>query len=264
MGLFHISLENAVRKEYTLREVLRKPLHDTWRHAFAEIFSDLNFTEALPGRKRSKGLLNDIGALVSFGFTSGPHELIHAKINEVMGGTNAHVVVNKLYCGDIYAALIPGVEADWLLPIIGGYVEPEHMTTPGRFVMAIAPYILTPVGIYLLQKAREKKVATLGLLGAGALLAHAGGIIGDWWKLGRDVVYETANSIGNMIGYEALDDNPAVMIGGAALGVYLGSKAMSFTYRLSKGLVGSLRVAAGHRILMPPTDSIEKKMEKEE
>ncbi len=124
--------------------------------------------------------------------------------------------------------------------------------------MAIAPYVLTPVGIYLVQKAREKKMATLGFLGAGALLGHAGGIIGDWWKIGRDVVYETAHHIGNVLGYESVEDNPFIFIGGGVLGMYLGSKAMSFTYRFSKGLVGSFRSLSGHKIPALPqqTDSV--------
>lgn len=265
MGWFHSPLEDTVQEEYTLREVLKKPLHDNWRAAFREIFTDLNFTKALPGSEKTKSRLNDIGVLVSFGFTSVPHELMHAKVNEAMGGTNAHVVLNKLYGGDLFAAILPGVEADWLLPIIGGYVEPDYMTTPGKFLMGIAPYILTPIGIYLLQKSREKKKATLGFLGAGALVAHAGGIIGDWWSLGRSVVYDTANYIGNMFGYEAVDDNPFILLGGAAIGLYLGSKAMSLSYRFSKGLVGSLRVAAGHTIPALPEkmDSIDEKTEEE-
>lgn len=232
MGILHANLEEKVQEEYGFKDVIRKPL----KSAFGEIFQDLNYEELFSGSKKRKSILNDLVVLGSFGITSIPHELIHAGTNLLTGGTNEKIVINSFYGGDLIHKLFPGIDAEFLLPIIGGYVKvAEYGSTLGQLATQIAPYALTPLGIYMIAEGKKRKSLPLAIIGSGAIIAHAGGIIGDFFNIGRIVMYETADFVAKTVGYQNFDaDDSWMALPLFVGGFYLGSKALSFSYRSFK------------------------------
>jgi len=162
---------------------------------------------------------------------------MHAGMNTLTGGTNKEIVINRLYGGDLAAKLIPGVKSDWLFPLLGGYVKPEHVSELGKIATLATPYLLTPLGFYCIMKGAEKKSLPLTFLGTGALAGHLGGTVGDFFTLGRALVIDGINYISPESTYE---NSPWLYAPVIAGGFYIGLKAMCFTYRLSKGLINSV------------------------
>lgn len=245
MGIFHGSLDDKVEDNYTFKDVIKSPRKSAWD----EIFRDLNYEELFEGSKKRKSRLNDLVVLASFGLTSIPHELIHAGTNLLTGGTNEKIVINSFYGGDLVHKLYSGIDAEFLLPIIGGYVKiAEYGSTLGQFATGIAPYVLTPLGIYMVAKGKEKKSLPLAIAGSGALIAHAGGIIGDFFNFGRTAMYQTADFMANTVGYDNFDASDSWMSFPLAMGgFYVGSKALSFTYRSFKAGVNAIRNRFGNK-----------------
>lgn len=233
------SLETAVDEEYTVRDVLRHPLTPAWK----EIMKDLDFTSLFSGGKLKKALKNDLSTLLAFGAIVGPHELIHAGVNSATGGVNKEIVINKLFGGDLYHLINSRIDADWLIPLFGGYVKiGEYSSKLAEAGVSLAPYALTPIGIYLMSKGKEKKSLPYAISGAGLIAVHAGGVIGDFFHLGRLMMYETADFIAHTVGYQSFDaDDSWATIPLAAGGFYAGYKALSFTYRLCKAGVNYCR-----------------------
>ena len=244
MGIFHESLDDKVDDSYTFRDVVRHPRKSAW----TEIFQDLNYEELFDGSKKRKNRLNDLVVLASFGLTSIPHELIHAGTNLLTGGTNEKIVINSFYGGDLVHALYSGIDAKFLLPIIGGYVKvTEYGSTLGQFATGIAPYALTPLGIYMVAKGKEKRSLPLAIAGSGAVIAHAGGIIGDFFDLGKTAMYQTADFMANTVGLQNFDyDDSWLKYPLAIGGFYVGSKVLSFTYRSFKSGVKAIRNRFGN------------------
>jgi hypothetical protein len=245
LGLgFHASLEEVVkhkeRDDYTLKDILFDPLTYS-KSAFGEVFRDLNFEKNFKGNGERKRNLNDVAVLTSFGVSSVPHELIHAGINKLTGGVNTEVMLNDFYGGFILKQFLPGVESKLMFPLIGGYVNPEsYGSFAGQLSMALAPYAMTPLGIYLIMKGQEKQSLPLSVLGAGLTIGHVGGILGDFWKIGRDLIYETAELMQITPGGPE-NENTWFYAGVAVGGFYLGSKIMSLSYRSMKASVKAVR-----------------------
>ncbi|PIN81699.1 hypothetical protein COV11_01355 [Candidatus Woesearchaeota archaeon CG10_big_fil_rev_8_21_14_0_10_30_7] len=232
--------EQIFVKDESIGEVLNNPLMTCYR----QIFADMNFEELIKGSDKKKHHLNNLLILLGFGYSSIPHELIHAGTNKLLGGQNLEVVINKFYDLGLSNYLIPGVESKFLFPIIGGYVRPDpaQLSDASFMIMGAAPYILTPLGIYLLQKGKENKSLPLAIFGSGLILGHAGGMIGDFWNMGKIAFYNASELIHNFVGAQNFEEsyNNLGFLGRSA-GFYLGWKAMNFTYRLSKSVVNTLR-----------------------
>ncbi len=242
MDIFHA--EKPFRgKQYTLVDVLKDPL----KPAFREIFQDLNYESLFKGGKKRKSNLNDIVVLASFGISSVPHELMHAGVNLLTGGQNEEIVINRFYGGDLVHQIYSGIDAQFLLPIIGGYVKvKEYGSKLGELAMTVAPYALTPLGIYMVAEGKKRKSLALAAAGSGMLLAHAGGMIGDFFTFGQTVLYDAANLVANTLGYEKINSrNFLVSLPFIIGGFYIGSKTTSFTYRAFKGGINSLRNRLG-------------------
>ena len=82
------------------------------------------------------------------------------------------------------------------------------------------------------SKGKEKKSWPLAMAGAGAVLAHAGGIIGDFFSLGKLAVYLPTEIVAEVAGFDSPYDSwlyYPMTVGG----FYVGAKLMSFTYRFS-------------------------------
>ena len=238
MGLFHINLEGRVQK-YRFKDVIKSPLKSAWD----EILKDLNYEELFSGSKKRKSRLNDLAILLSFGINSIPHELIHAGTNILAGGTNEQIVINKLYGGDIAHLVYSRIDAKLFLPITGGYVKiAECGSLLGKLAVSIAPYAMTPLGIYMVSEGKKRKSLPLAVAGSGMIAAQAGGVIFDFFYFGRTIMYEIADFIANTAGYKNFDSNHSWMAFPLAIGgFYLGSKVLSFSYRLFKSGVNYCR-----------------------
>ena len=239
MRIFHSDLEGKVQEEYGFKDVVKKPLKSAWD----EIFQDLNYEELFSGSKKRKSRLNDLAILASFGITSIPHELIHAGTNILTGGTNEQIVINRLYGGDLAHLVHSGIDAKLLLPIIGGYVKiQEYGSMLGELATSVAPYAMTPLAIYMVSEGKKRKSLPLAIAGSGMIISQAGGIIGDFFHFGRTIMYETADFVANTVGYQHFDADDSWMAFPLAVGgFYLGSKSLSFSYRLFKSGVNYCR-----------------------
>ncbi|MDP3698249.1 MAG: hypothetical protein Q8R47_01545 [Nanoarchaeota archaeon] len=108
--------------------------------------------------------------------------------------------------------------------------------------MAVAPYVLTPLGIYLLKKGKEKESILLCAGGAGLGLAHLGGIIGDWRLAGQKMLTESVEVVQDAVGEKMPPQYEIPVLLGTVLGgVYIGSKLLAVSYRASKATVNSVR-----------------------
>ena len=241
MGIIqlHASLDDKVNDNYTFKDVLRNPGKLVWE----EIFQDLNYEELFKGSPKRKSRLNDLAILVSFGLTSIPHELIHAGANLLTGGTNEKIVINRFYGGDLVHTLYSGIQAEFLLPILGGYVKiAESGSILGELATDIAPYALTPLGIYLVAEGKKRKSLSLAFLGSGAIIGHTGGIIGDFYSFGKTIAYETADFVAQLFGASNFEPDNSWLALPLTIGeLYLGFKTLSFTYRSSKAGVNAIR-----------------------
>lgn len=170
--------------------------------------------------------------LAAFGATSVPHELIHAGVNKLTGGVNHEIAINKFFGGDIVHYFIPEVQAKWMIPMMGGYVKFDNPSYLGKTATVIAPYIMTPLGIYLLNKSKEKKNLVMAYLGGGLVAGHAGGIIGDFFGMGNMTIDKLFSSINPQYSPDLITN---------IAGFCLGTVILSYTYRLSKGTVNSLQ-----------------------
>ena len=221
-------LECRVRS--TFKEAAKNPFL-----GFREILQDLNYSNLFKGSKLRKAGLTDLTILGSFGISSMPHELIHAGSNLLLGGTNKHIVMNKFYGGDLINYFYSGIESEWMFPLIGGYVEVDNSSALYNLGIMMAPYAMTPLGIYLLSKGKKKKSLALAIAGAGTVASHAGGIIGDFFSFGKRIVYETANTISNTISNNNIEpENLLVGVPMVVGGFYIGAVTMSFTYKMFK------------------------------
>ncbi len=254
--LTRLELDHLVRKqkcieeliaEYkpcTIPDVLKNPLVP-FRTSAREIFNDMFYGKLLPGKTPlRKALLADLGTIVSFGFFTVPHELMHAGMNIVTGRGNKEIVINKLFGGDLYHWLIPSIESKLLLPFIGGYVQPESQEIHlANIAVSLAPYVLTPVGIYLVQEGKKKKSIPCAIAGSGLVAGHIGGVIGDFFNAGYTLVHETTLFTAQAMGYtaEQCQNNDLLKFGIVVGGLYVGSRIMSFTYRLAKAGVNHIR-----------------------
>ncbi|MDP3639835.1 MAG: hypothetical protein Q8R53_01375 [Nanoarchaeota archaeon] len=232
------ALEKKARHNYTFTEVLKTP----FASVVSEFRDDYNPPTPFSGgkwRRRCKHIGTILG---SFGITAVPHELIHAGVNSATGGVNKEIVINTLYGGPLWEQLIPGIESKVLVPFIGGYVDPEPASRLAEFAMTVAPYSLTPLGLYLVMKSKEKKSFPLWACGIGALTAHEGGIIGDWFHAGRMVATEATELVYHTMGIEKnIDDSSFESFLVSIAGFYIGAKMLSFTYRAMKGAINSIR-----------------------
>ncbi len=234
-------------QKYTLKEIIGQL---TRKGMYREFQNDIALSPLLKGR--AKITKNNLLLFASFGAVwSTPHELIHAGVNSLTGGVNKEIVLNRLYGGDLWAQIIPGVEAKVMVPFIGGYVVPEYNNTWGAIATNVAPYALTSLGIYLVQKGRENKSLTVSTLGVGLVAAHVGGIVGDWMNQGRLIVGNTIEGVCHAFGTEPPQDNQALNLAATVGSFYLGAKLMTAAYRISKGSVTSLRQWYAERTSFP-------------
>ncbi len=227
------------RQNYTLPEIIGSL---TRKGLFRESSNDCSFTDLFKGSNRLKVTKEMAAAYAAFGVIVLPHELIHAGVNSLTGGVNKEIVLNRLYGGDLWAQLFPGIEVKVLNPFFGGYVAVENSSALGNIVTTIAPYPMTALGFYALQKGKEKKNIPLCAAGAALVYTHLGGVIGDWWRTGQIICRETMESVCDLLGTQPPNKSSLlgnfIVVGG---GMVLGMKMLTASYRLMKGTVNSLR-----------------------
>lgn len=236
---YDAQIEEEKRSKYTLSEIIGQL---TRRGIYREWVSDCSFFKLFEGKKISRVTKEMATTYAAFGAIVVPHELIHAGVNSATGGINHEIVLNRLFGGDIFASIIPGIEVKVLNPLLGGYVYAENHSALAELATSVAPYSLTILGFYALQKGKEKKNIPLCALGSAAVCVHVGGIIGDWFNAGQNVCYEAMEGIYNFIGAEPSNENSVldhIIIGSS--GMLLGLQMLKASYRLMKGTVNSLR-----------------------
>lgn len=231
------NLANLLEQEerYGIKDVLKRPFKRTYH----EVIEDLTFAGELLGKRWYHNLAEVGLTLLGFAAFTAPHELIHAATNQLTGGTTKEIVVNRLYGGDLYHLLHQGIESRVLFPLIGGYVKVDEGSALAKIAVCAAPYVLTPLGIYLMQKGKEKRSLVKATLGAGLIAAHAGGVIGDFNTLGKTLVHQVTGT----------DHEGILKYAFAIAGFYLGCKVLGFTYRLSKAAVHLFRRKSKKKII---------------
>lgn len=229
-GILHGSVDDVV-EGYTLTGVLKKPLHNS-RFVFREIWNDLNYEKLFAGPKLLKSALNDISILVAAILSAGPHELIHAGTNLLMGGTNKQVVISTLSGGWFYEKLIPGVEST----LTGSYVEVGEASLLALMVSKAAPFaIMTPLGLYLLNEGKKRENLPVAIAGSGMVISYVASIE-DFMGVTVIATERIYNALSNQNFQDEFMIIP-IVVGG----LYLGYKTMNLTYRAFKGGVTSLR-----------------------
>src|SRR3989344_6382324 len=235
--IFHGRLEERV-KEYSLKDVIKHPIQYSKWDGIQEIFSDLNY-ESLFKKNKFKSALNDLFIFASFGLSTIPHELLHAITNTITGGKNNEIVINKLYGGDLAELIDPELKSRWLFPIFRGHVDiANYGSELAKYATGLSPYIMTPLGIFLLKEAKKRKSLPLAFLGSGALTSHVGAVIGDFANTGKNIISDTFKFLG-VDAYN--DDNWLIRIPIMMGGIYLGAKIASFSYRFFKSSINSLQ-----------------------
>ena len=129
-----------------------------------------------------------------------------------------------------------------MFPLVGGYVgAKEYGSIFGEISTGMAPYLLTPIGIYIIEEGKRRKSLPLSIAGSGIICSHAGGVIGDFLHIGRIITRETIKSTTNIIGYKDYTPN-GILTGFPATiaAFYIGVKICNFTYRTFKSGVRSL------------------------
>lgn len=231
MGIFHGEIRDVNEKE-------RRTLFSISPFGgLDEAFEDLNFEDLFKGNKKRRSRLNDLSILVSFGFSSIPHELIHAGVNVLTGGSNKEIVINRFYGGDLAHAVYPGIQSRFLAPIFGGYVEPrEYGSELGKVAMVASPYVLTPLGIYLLEEGKRRNSPSLAIAGSGIIVGHAGSCIGDFATLGRTLSYSAVNVPVRALGAKSfhVEEYLSASLPLWITGLYLGCQMTSTSYKLFK------------------------------
>jgi len=228
---------------YTLDEVIKNPLKGTsLKSMWEEIQTDISFGYLFSkGGPRVNFVKTNALLFASFGFFSVPHELIHAGVNSLAGGINHQIVINTLYGGQLYEKIMPEIESKFLFPLLGGYVKFENPSTMGTIAAAVAPYVLTPLGIYLAKKGHEKEKIVLCAVGAGLIAAHAGGIVGDWRLAGQIIVSKGIELVQETLEMKTNPEYaPAINVATLVAGLYVGSKLLAVSYRAMKGAVNSV------------------------
>lgn len=221
---------------YSFSHVFKHPL----KPAFRELIHDLNYSDLFVGSDFKRRLKTDLTTVLSFGLFSVPHELAHAGANLIVGAENKEIVINKLFGGDLWHYFFPGIESKLMIPFIGGYVRGEGWNSAaGLEFSLLAPYVFTPLGIYMIQKGKQNKNLPLAGIGSGMVAAHFGGILGDFFSTGFVMMrtpYDLFHNYMQANGYSDASIN-MVTIAAAVSAFVVGSKTMSFTYRLSKASV---------------------------
>ncbi len=232
----------------TLEDVLKHPFKNSrgvfweWCDEFRAFIECRNRKAGAVKRRLSKAAYLT-GAVYAFGLSALPHELIHAGVNKATGGVNKEIVLNKFFGGSLWAEIIPGIEAKWLIPIIGGYVDIEPANRLTGILTSAAPYVLTPVGVALFYSGIKKKNPVLFTLGAGITGAHVSGIIGDFWIVGRDIWYGGLDVASQIFSNQPMSDDAKMLLAipVAVFGFFLGNRIMSYSYNLMKGAYNSVR-----------------------
>lgn len=174
--------ENIRKKLYmlTLGEVLQHPLQYS-KGGFFEILSDVRVKDVSNLPKKYVPFIQAgsiLASIYAFGLWSLPHELIHAGINKLTGGINHEIVLNKIHGADFIHHAFPDIESRLMIPFIGGYVRAEPVNDVAAIATTLAPYLLTPLGVYFIQRSAEKQTLVYWTAGIGLMGAHAGGIMG--------------------------------------------------------------------------------------
>lgn len=215
--------------DYGFKKLAKNPVRAcSLRSTYKEMCRDLSledkFQRILPNGP-GRGMLSFFVPILSASvFTALPHEYIHAGAATMLGHHVSNIVVNPI-------------------PFMSSFTQIQGPIGPlDSMAIAAAPYVLTAAGAYLVDKAKKKDSFFLYCLGSGALISHVGGILGDFYSVGRTAAYEVSNTICHTLGYSDLNQhNLAVTIPMAVGSFYLGAKAMSLTYRASKAAVNSTR-----------------------
>ncbi len=244
--LAHSLIKIKRAPELTLDKVLRDPKKYS-KAAFWDMANEFGgFIDARAAKNkypRIAKLAYFSSAIAAFGVSALPHELIHAGVNILTSGVNKEIVLNKFFGGSLWASIIPEVQAKWLFPLIGGYVNIEPANRLSHMLTLIAPYCLTPAGIAMFYSGLKRKNAALFTVGAGIVGGHTGGVIGDFWNTGRIMLYQCSDLVSQVVGYDKTPENTELLLAlpVAVAGFFIGNRIMSYSYNLMKGTYNSLR-----------------------
>lgn len=230
-------------QEYTLEDFIKNPTKGiSFRSIWKEVGKDMSFQHLFSGGGFTRAVKADLATIAAFGISAFPHEMIHAGTNLATGGVNEKIVMNTLYGGALWEKLIPGIESKWMFPLLGGYVQTENPSTAATIATAVAPYILTPLGIYLAKKGKEKESIVISAAGSGLIAAHLGGVIGDWQLVGQNLIKESVEVVQDAFDVKTAPEYEIEALLAMALGgLYIGSKLLAVSYRASKATVNSIQ-----------------------
>lgn len=232
----------------TLENVLLHPVKYSKKGFWAALDDCrvIDSTKLTERQKKYYKIAMPLGAFLSFGVWAIPHELMHAGINKLTGGINHEIVLNKIYGADFVHSFFPDIQSKLMLPFIGGYVNAAPSSDIAGIIMSIAPYALTPIGVYFIQKSCDKQSAKYWVIGAGLVGAHSCGVLGDFFVAGRYVTNAVCKKLYKdpyeIMKQEQVSGFDTIVLGATLVaGFLLGNRIMGYTYRLAKGTVNSLR-----------------------
>ncbi|GEM_PF-6277303 len=228
----------------SLRDVVLQPFN----FGIPVMVNDVNYPGLFRLGAKKKWAAIALFAVASLYMYTLPHELIHAGVNVLSGGENQKIVFNTLYGGGIYEMIIPGVQSELLSPLTGAYVMTVNPHFFGRVTSVLAPYAMTPLGVFMALEGKSRRNLPLWAAGAGLVLNHMGGILGDFFSFGTELVAKPAVMFYQAQGYADFDRETGFLtaLSLMAASFYVGAKAAGISYKLFRNSIQYVRSEVFH------------------
>jgi len=220
--------------------------YTTIDYLFGEFIRDLDLTEIFKGKKLRRIDKNVACIYIGSHLLTPIHELLHAGANKLLGYENQKIVIGNLDGGFLWEKIIPGVTAENLPLWKGGYVL-CHKSSPSLtdiVIPGLAPYIMTPIGIYLLLEGKRRKCIPMIIAGCGFVAYHADAVFGDIMKAGGDIVIGAADYCCRIAGHPMNMNENGLKYILAIPGVFVGLALWRYSYHYFRRAVNYIREKA--------------------
>ncbi len=177
--------------------------------------------------------------------TTGPHELLHALGHLLSGNTVTKIAILPSHGGYLYHRILPLITTNPIEGAAGSVTVISESLISGGIGLLSPYFVLTPLAVYAIQEGKTTKQTALCGAGFGILFTHVSSVIGDFFFLGTRLVNKTYETIKKEPLYKerekASTSDQTTLWAALVAGFLLGNRIMGYMYRLSKGLVNSVR-----------------------
>jgi len=208
-----------MRKSTDLLDRIFDPLNQkfltkypTIDYIVGDFLRDLTFIDMFKGKKVWRIQKNLYSILAGIYVAIPIHEILHGVAGRLLGYENQKIVINSMDGGYIWEKIIPWVTSEHLPFWKGGYVEVKgaQATLSENLLFSLAPYIMTPIGIYLLLEGKRKKCLPMVIAGCGFVEGHAESVFGDMAISAGNIMVAAADYLYKTVGYQMNLDEQGV------------------------------------------------------